>query len=170
MLLGGDAGHGIEDVGVVGGAFVDGPVFHGDGDGVGDGGIELGAFLDRLLKLFEYGFGEAFAHDFFADDIGCEQVLHRGVLEVDARCDRFEVGDCGNSGRAGVSRPHGSELLKKGLTNSGRLTAKRRSVQRQNEGWAALLRLKELRPEGKPSELGCSANRALSRGISLTFR
>ena len=40
MLFGGDAGHGVEDVGVVGGALFDGPVLHGDGDGIGDGGVQ----------------------------------------------------------------------------------------------------------------------------------
>ena len=57
MLLGGDAGHGVEEVAVVGGTLLDGPILHRDCDGICDGGIKLSAFLDRLLKLFEYGFG-----------------------------------------------------------------------------------------------------------------
>ncbi len=62
MLFGGDAGHGIEDVGVVGRALLDGPIFHGDGDGIGDGGVEHDALFDRLLEFFEDGLGESFAH------------------------------------------------------------------------------------------------------------
>ena len=41
VLLGRQAGQRVEDVGVVGGALLDGPVLHGRGDGVGHRGVEL---------------------------------------------------------------------------------------------------------------------------------
>ena len=58
VLLGGDAGHRLEQVGVVGGALLDRPVLHGGGDGVGDRGIERRALLDRLLQGLEDGLGQ----------------------------------------------------------------------------------------------------------------
>ena len=40
VLLGGQAGHRLEQVGVVRGPVLDGPVLHGAGDRVGDGRVE----------------------------------------------------------------------------------------------------------------------------------
>ena len=47
VLLGGQPGHGIEDVGVVRRTLLQRPVLHRDGDRVGDRGVQLGALLDR---------------------------------------------------------------------------------------------------------------------------
>ena len=61
VLLGGQAGHGLEQVREVGGALFDGPVLHGGGDGVGDGRVERRAVLDGLLQRLEDGLGQPFA-------------------------------------------------------------------------------------------------------------
>ena len=50
VLFGREAGEREEDVGVVGGALLDGPVLHGRGDDVGDRRVELVARLDRLAE------------------------------------------------------------------------------------------------------------------------
>jgi len=58
VLLGGDAGHWLEEVRVVGRAFFDGPVLHRAGDGVGDRWVERVAELDRLLQRLEHRLGQ----------------------------------------------------------------------------------------------------------------
>ena len=57
VLLGGQAGQRIEDVGVVGGPLLDRPVLHGQGHGVGDGRIELFAVLIVFCSALYTDFG-----------------------------------------------------------------------------------------------------------------
>ena len=84
MLLGGEAGHRLEQVGVVGGALLHGPVLHGGGDGVGDGRVERRALLDGLLQGLEDRLGQPLPLHLFVEDVDAEQVLEVGLLEVDA--------------------------------------------------------------------------------------
>jgi hypothetical protein len=84
VLLGGDAGHGLEKVRVVGGAFLEGPVLHGAGDGIGDGGVELFAELDGALKGLVDALGETGALDFFVEDVGPEEIFDMRLFEIDA--------------------------------------------------------------------------------------
>ena len=75
VLLGGQAGHRLEQVGVVGRALLDGPVLHGGGDGVGDGRVERRALLDRLLQGLEDRLGQALPLHLLVEDVHAEQVL-----------------------------------------------------------------------------------------------
>jgi hypothetical protein len=84
MLLGGDAGHRLEQVGVVRRALFNRPVLHRAGDGVGDGRIEHRAELDRLLQRLEDRLGQALPLHLFIEDINAEEVLDVNRLEVDA--------------------------------------------------------------------------------------
>src|SRR6185436_17419984 len=79
VLLGGDAGHGLEQVGEVGGAFFDGPIAHGGGNGVGGGGIQGRALLDGLLEGFEDRLGETLALNLFVEDVHAEEVFDVGL-------------------------------------------------------------------------------------------
>ncbi len=84
VLLGGQAGHGLEQVGEVGRPVLDGPVLHGAGDGVGDGRVgQLRALLDGLLKRLEDGLGQPLLLDFFAEHQRTEQFLEVCGAEVD---------------------------------------------------------------------------------------
>ena len=75
VLLGGQAGHRLEQVREVGGALLDGPVLHGAGDGVGDGRVERHALLDRLLQGLEDRLGQPLPLDLLVEDVVAEQVL-----------------------------------------------------------------------------------------------
>jgi hypothetical protein len=57
VLLGGQARHRVEDVGVVGGALLQRPVLHGGCNRVRDRGVELRALVDRRHDGLVYGFG-----------------------------------------------------------------------------------------------------------------
>ena len=61
VLLGGQAGHRLEQVREVRGALFHRPVLHGGGDGVGDGRVERGALLDGLLQGLEDRLGQPLA-------------------------------------------------------------------------------------------------------------
>ena len=57
MLLGGEAGERLEDVGVVGRAALQRPFLHRLGDRVGERGVERLAVLERRLELLEASLG-----------------------------------------------------------------------------------------------------------------
>ena len=69
MLFGRQAGQGIEDVGVVRGALLDGPVLHGRGHGVGDRAVELLALFDRPLERLEDQLRQPLLHLGQAEDV-----------------------------------------------------------------------------------------------------
>lgn len=69
MLFSGEAGHGLEPVGVMGGTHFDGPVLHGAGDDIGDFGIEPAAFVNNALKFLVHFLGQALAHHVQREDI-----------------------------------------------------------------------------------------------------
>jgi hypothetical protein len=114
VLFGGDAGHGLEEVGEVGSALFDGPVLHGRRDGIGGVGVEGRALADGLLEGLEDGLGEALALDFFVEDVDAEEVFDVGLLEVDA-VQLVPGGGDGHDGRlAKVRRTHRGSSCERG--------------------------------------------------------
>ena len=74
VLLGGDAGHGLEPVGEMGGALFHGPLLHGLGDLVGGGDVQRGALGDAFLP----------------GAVGCgRQALFHGLLVEDQAAEQF---------------------------------------------------------------------------------
>ena len=70
-----EAGEGLEPVGVVRGAVLDGPILHRVGDGLGDRGVERIAETDGAEDAAEDFLGESLAHDALAEDIAPEDGL-----------------------------------------------------------------------------------------------
>ena len=62
VLLGGEAGHGLEPVGVMGGTLFDRPILHGVGDLAGGGTIQRRSLCQTLLPLLINGGGETLLH------------------------------------------------------------------------------------------------------------
>ena len=77
MLLRRHAGHRLEPVRVMGGAFLDGPVLHRIRDHFRRGGTELTAFFDRLLQIFIDLPGEALTHHPVIEYILAEYLIYR---------------------------------------------------------------------------------------------
>ena len=73
VLLGGDAGHGLEPVGVMGGALLDGPLLHGLGDLIGGADVQGRAFSHALLPSTVGRGREPFLHGLFVKDQAAEQ-------------------------------------------------------------------------------------------------
>ena len=69
MLLGGEAGERIEDVGVVRRAALERPILDGSGNDVRGGGVELDAGFDAGLERLEYFLREALLHLIEGEDI-----------------------------------------------------------------------------------------------------
>ncbi len=93
MLLGRQAGHRLEPVGVVGGALLDGPLLHHGRHDVGDAGVERSALLDRVLDRLEDVLRQAGSHHFFGEDVGSEELANRGLFEVDPGTVRLPAGN-----------------------------------------------------------------------------
>ena len=74
MLLGGDAGHGLEPVGEVGGPLLNGPVLHGVGHHGGGGAVQPLALVHGALHLFEHILGQAGAHHGVVEDVAAEDL------------------------------------------------------------------------------------------------
>ena len=73
MLFGGDTGHGLEPVGIVGGAQLGGPVLHGGGDLVGNGAGQGGAVGHALLPGFIGIGGQTLSHFVLIKDHAAEK-------------------------------------------------------------------------------------------------
>ena len=73
VLLGGDAGHGLEPVGVVGGALFHGPLLHGLCDLIGGGDVQSGAVGDALLPRLVGRGRETILHGLLVEDHAAEQ-------------------------------------------------------------------------------------------------
>ncbi len=67
----------------MGGAALDGPIFHGGGHRVGDGWIERRALLDSFLQCLEDRLGQPFALHGLAEYVFSKQILHVHFREVD---------------------------------------------------------------------------------------
>ena len=63
VLLGGDAGEGLEPVGEMGGAVLYGPVPHGGGHGVGHVGVQHGSLVNGLFQGIVNAGGQLSPHD-----------------------------------------------------------------------------------------------------------
>ena len=74
VLLGGQAGHRIEDVRVVRGPLRQRPVLHRRGDRVGDRRIELGALLDGRDHGLEHRLGQPQLHLGLGEDVRTEDL------------------------------------------------------------------------------------------------
>ncbi len=115
VLLGGQAGHRLEQVREVRGALFDRPVLHGGGDGVGDGRIERSALLDGLLEGLEDRLGQPFALHGFVEDVDAEQVLDVRFLEIDALELVLGGGDRFDGGVPRVQGAHTAFLQQRGM-------------------------------------------------------
>ena len=76
VLFGGDAGEGLEPVGVVGGPLLHRPVLHGVGHNVGGGHADVAPVLHHVHDLPEHPLGQALPHDGGAEDVGTEDLCH----------------------------------------------------------------------------------------------
>ena len=72
VLFGREAGHGLEPVGIMIRAHFDGPVLHGIGHHIGNGGIEASALADDAGKTAVDVLGQALAHGVKAEDMATE--------------------------------------------------------------------------------------------------
>ncbi len=85
VLLGGDAGHGLEPVGIMGAAFFHGPVLHGVGDDIGDGLVQALAVLHGFFQSLVGLFGETLLHDAVVEDHvskGFGHVAHKSATPL----------------------------------------------------------------------------------------
>jgi len=81
MLLSGQTGEGMEDVGVVSGAVLESPVLDGRCHDISGGGLERRTGLDRLLQRFVDGLGQPCLHDLVIEDILAKQSGGMAFLE-----------------------------------------------------------------------------------------
>ena len=92
MLLGGDAGHGLEPVGKMGSALGERPILHGAGDDVGNGGVKRGAFPDCLFECAEDILGQPVFHNGLVKDHGAEQLRNLTVgVHVTTSLESMEI-------------------------------------------------------------------------------
>ena len=76
VLLGSDARQRLEPMSVVGGALLDGPLFHGVGDDVGHVLVQRRAFLDSFHQLLVGGLRQTLAHHMLVEHHGAVQIGH----------------------------------------------------------------------------------------------
>ena len=82
VLFGGQTGQGVEDVGVVRGALLDGPGLDGRGHGVGERTVELLALFDRPLERLEDQLRQPLLHLGQAEHVGTIEFAGRRFGEV----------------------------------------------------------------------------------------
>ena len=94
VLLGGDAGHGLEPVGEVGAALLRGPLLHGLGDLVGDGEVQGSALGDAALPGGVGRGGETLSHRILVEDQAAEELgkFFRCAHALFPPCHKFEMG------------------------------------------------------------------------------
>ena len=78
VLFGGDGIQGLEPVGVMGGAPLQGPVLHCVGNDAGDLRIQTAAFVDGFMQGFVGFLRKALAHDRIVKYVDSEKFFHRG--------------------------------------------------------------------------------------------
>ncbi len=110
VLLGGQAGHRLEPVRVVGGATLHRPLLHRRGGHVGDRRVEGGSLLDRRSEGPVHAFGQPGTHHLVGEDVDPEKLADRSFAVGEAGRTRaglrVPVGDGGNRGLAGVGLAH----------------------------------------------------------------
>ena len=80
MLLGGDAGHGLEPVGIVGRALLRCPFLHGIGNMVGHIQRQRGAARDAAAPCQKYFRIQPLPHDSFVENIAAKNCREIGDL------------------------------------------------------------------------------------------
>ena len=103
VLLGGQAGERLEDVGVVGGAALERPLLHRLGDLVGERGVEGLAVLEGRLQLLEGVLREPLLLHRGREDVLAERVV-LGLGEVDG-AERLAVGAPLGGGHVLLTKP-----------------------------------------------------------------
>ena len=68
VLLRREIRHGLEPVGVMGGAVFNGPFFHGDRHGIGHVQLQMGSVLNGFFQGFVHVFGKLAPHDLIIED------------------------------------------------------------------------------------------------------
>jgi len=101
VLLGRRAREGLEPVGVVRGALLDGPVLHGRGDDVGGLVVEALTALDGAHQGLEDLLGEPSPHLVHAEHVGGEDLVDAGGLRSGGAVFPVEGGDDGVVARMG---------------------------------------------------------------------
>ena len=117
VLLGGDPGERVEDVGVVRGPLLDGPVLHGQRHRVGDVRVERLALLDRGLQRLVDALRQAVLHDRVTEHVGAEDLAGGRLAEVPRLTVRLVVVDGGDG--AGAGGGHDEILLASGVKTTG---------------------------------------------------
>ncbi len=83
MFFSGKTGKRLEPVGVVGGAFFNGPFFNGGCHDIRSGGIQFLSALDGLVQFMVDALGEVLAHGLLIKYIGSEDIHDRlGVFRI----------------------------------------------------------------------------------------
>ena len=80
VLLGRQAGHRLEPVGVVGRPPLHRPFLHRGGHDVGHVRVERGPLLDRVAQGLVHVLGQARPHHFIGEHIGAEELADRQVV------------------------------------------------------------------------------------------
>ena len=88
MLLGREARQRVEDVRVMRGALLDGPVLHGRRDDVGDGRVELRSLVDGPDHGLVHRLGEPLLHDGAAEHVRSEELADLDLGEIQRLRDR----------------------------------------------------------------------------------
>ena len=78
VLLGGDAVHGLEPVGVVGHALFHRPVAHGTGDDIGHLGLQGTAVGYGLVQRLVGILGQTLLHDLVAEYVHAKELFQSG--------------------------------------------------------------------------------------------
>jgi len=83
VLLGGEPGHRLEQVGIVRGTVFECPVLHGRGNRIRNAGIERNTLLDGLLKSLEHRLRQPGLLHLLAEHQRPEQILDVSGAEID---------------------------------------------------------------------------------------
>ena len=106
MLLCRGSGEWVEDVCVMRGALLDGPVLHGRSDDISNRAIQLGTFINRGQDGLVDLFGQADLHHLCAEHIRPEEFAGGGLGEIQRfRCRTVDV-DGLNSSLPGATSTH----------------------------------------------------------------
>ena len=109
MLLCGEPRERIENVCVVRGTLLNGPVLHRHRHGVCNAGVDLLALLDRCLQCLVDALGQTVFHDGVAENIGAKNLARGSLAEVPSLSVRLVVVNRRN--RTGTGTCHGKFFL-----------------------------------------------------------
>ena len=106
VLLGRQAGERVEDVGVVGGALLDGPVLHGRRNDVGDGGVERFGVVEGVQERLVDRLRQSRLHHRPTEHV-LPELLARGRLLLQGVTPRPVGGDGFDGRESGRATAHG---------------------------------------------------------------